>query len=241
MQLLTAFFLFLKIIFDEKNMRTTLLLSTILLATITFGQTPKSTIDLSEYMKDLTKSESDGSQITMSIWMPSNYWDIATKNNPDFDKESIELLKSFIGGYTLMIVYSGKMDIDKQMFVSESETKIRNSVSLEYNNKKYKAPSPTQLPDELAQLSQALKPAMTQMFGSMGPGMNFFFFDIRDGQNNAMIDPYKDTDFKITVDKESFNYNLPAASLFEDKECEKDGEKYPSNYNYCPIHGNKLN
>ena len=172
--------------------------------------------------------------------MPPNYWDLVAKGNPQFDKKSVESLKALIGGYTLVLVYSGELSTSTRSFVSESEETIRKSVTLEYNNKKYKPLSPNQLPEELAQFSAYLKPTMTQMFGTMGPGMNFFFFDIKDANKASLIDPYKDTDFKITVDSETFNYNLPLPSLFEDKKCEVDGENYPSNYNFCPIHGNEL-
>lgn len=221
-------------------MRSILFLSIFILADFAFGQNVKSKIEISEYMKDLTFTESDGQNLTMSIWMPMNYLELSAQNMPDYDPEIFDMIETWFSGYTLVMIYSGKMDIDKKMFVSESESTIRNKVSLEYNSKKYKPLPPNQLSDELAQLSAMLKPMMGQMFGSMGPGMNFFFFDVRDGKRNSMLDPYKDTDFKVNVDKEKFNYNLPVPSLFEDKECEKDGENYPSNYNYCPIHGNEL-
>lgn len=221
-------------------MKTIILFLTITISTFSFGQKIKEKIDFTEYVKYLSQTKTDGQDFKMSMWMPLNYLDLSAKARPDYDPEVIKFLEELFDGYTLVMIYSGEIDTDNQMFVSESASTTRNKVYLEFQGKKYKPLTDSQLTDELSELTESIKPMINQMVGSLGPGMNLFFFDVRDDNNKSLIDPYKDNDFKIKIEKEIFHYNLPVPALFEDKKCEIENETYPSNYNYCPIHGNQL-
>ena len=195
---------------------------------------------MSKFTVNINRTVTDGKEMHIALWFPVMYWDLAAKSF-NAQQQEIDMIKSWMGGYTMFMVYHGEMDVESQGFVSESEKAMRSKISMEFNGKTYKPVPTSDLPEELQAFVGAFKPMMTQMFGTMGPGMNAYFFDVRDSMGDSEIDPYKNTDFKILFDKKVMNFDLPLPSLYPDKPCELDGEMYPSNYNYCPIHGNKLN
>lgn len=231
----------LRFVLNNCRMKFIAFLSILLTVSQVVGQElPLETVDQTKLIKDLVKSEAVNNKTYMSLWLPEVYWEFMVGQGVLTELQYEEFI-SMTKGYSIFFVFAGSLNDENTLWDADSETKLLKQIQITYNGKVYTPLKDKQLTVELRDFSETMQPMMTQMFGSMGNGFRYFFFDIRDSNQECIVDPLKDSDLKIKIDNDvTFTYNLPFPSLFEDKKCPVDSEEFPYNYNYCPIHGNEL-
>ena len=174
-------------------------------------------------------------------WIPTEYWGIAMREHEAVAADQIEYIENLLNDYT--IVAAGDYSLIPQNNTLDFKVVDIKKGFHFYNseNKKVSALKNSQIKTEVVVLiNDTMKPLFEQMLGKMGTGIEFFIYNNKDMAGNRILDPNETGSFTIEVNKETFQFNFPLVSLMKEKECLVDQKKFPGNYVYCPIHGNKL-
>ena len=59
-------------------------------------------------------------------------------------------------------------------------------------------------------------------------------------KGGVIFDPAAEQDVTLEVQGTSLTWDLPMSSLISEKRCPEDDELMNGTWNYCPIHGDKL-
>ena len=94
---------------------------------------------------------------------------------------------------------------------------------------------------ETKALIDAMQPKLAQMLGQFGSGMRIFLFNAKKENGEPVYNIFKKNKFTISWKNNNIKWNLPFASVFDVKHCPVDQETMQGNWEYCPIHGVKLN
>ena len=174
-------------------------------------------------------------------WIPTEYWGIAMREHEAVTSDQIEYIENLLDDYT--IIAAGDYSLLPQNNTIEFKViDIKKGVEF-YNSdhKKISALKNSQIQKEVVIIiNDMMKPLFTQMIGKTGTGVEFFIYNNKDMAGNRILDPNKPGSFKIEVNNETFQFNLPLVSLMKEKVCKNDSAKFPGNYVYCPFHGTEL-
>lgn len=211
----------------------------LILISRTYGQISEK-VSLTEYIREVQKWEKHQNNMSLSFWLPTSYWGVALQESPNSSPEVIAQIERAFQDYVVVcaldldILYGGSMS-----YTSEKE--LRKSLSIiDGDGKKYYPLNNKDLLPETSTFISAMKPMFEGMLGKMGSGMHFYFFKIKDKKGENIIDEYKEGHFIIKHSSREFEYKLPLTTLLPPKKCSIDNEKMKGNWNYCPIHGVKL-
>lgn len=221
-------------------MKSIVIAFTIFCSTSVFAQLPFEQVDYAKFIKNISYTNADGKSISVAYYIPEMYWNFA-KESMHFTDSDIDTLKAWLNGYTPVILCHGTVNPETGFYYFDSEEKMAKEVKIVYQGKTYLPLERATMPEEVENIYYIIKPAFSEILGQLGSGLNMYFFDIRDKDQQTLIDPYKSPGMQICVGPQVFNFSLPLPCLYPDKTCPADKETFPSNYNYCPIHGNKLN
>jgi len=212
-------------------------ISIILLTFFAFGslraQLSANQVDYQLFSKEILKTDNSIEEINLTMWLPPIFWDVAS-SQLHLPQKDVDELKSYMKDYTILIVCRGTIDLRTGVLSMLSESELRQKLLLEYNNKTYEPLKTEELSDDQLSMSIVIKPIFSQMMGQFGSGIQIFFF------STGEISPLKNEDFSLSIGTRTLTYELPIACLYPNKTCTEDKKEYPSNYIYCPIHGNKL-
>jgi len=197
-------------------------------------------IDFSKLMKDIAITKASTHEIEAAIWMPTIYWEVVARDNPNFTTEVVEQIKSLVDDYVIVCYVKTKLNDNTLSFEPILGSALRKKLVLEFNEKSYKPLYYNDLPDDVQKIKDILEPMFSKMLGELGSGMNVLFFEVKDREGNNLIDPSKNGSFSLKYEESLITYNLPLPSLCEDKICKTDDVIFPGNYVFCPFHGTKL-
>jgi hypothetical protein len=174
----------------------------------------------------------------MVIWFPYDFWQMVgeqMKASP----ELIEHITKEMSNYMMFAVVDYTMSASGLSFKTEEE--IRGSLKLLDSSKNvYKALEDKDISSTAKELLASLEPVMAQMLGQFGEGMRVFLFDSRKINGRPAIDIAKPNYFTLSWAKVNLKWTLPLASVLPPKSCPVDRETMKGNWNYCPVHGVKL-
>lgn len=169
-------------------------------------------------------------------WIPTEYWELASVDNPAMTEAAIQEINSIVEDYTIVAAFDGKVTT---YGFRPADTLI---ISLIDDNGKEYQPIPTaELPDPTVGLLSVLKPVLSNIIGQMGKNMEFFVFPAYKKGGRRITDPSSDNPFTISLNEALFNWKLPLASFVPPKTCPVDNEQMNGTWKYCPHHGDKLN
>ncbi len=191
-------------------------------------------VDYQVFTKEIMKTDNEVAEINLSMWLPPIFWDIAA-SQLNMPQKNVDELKSYMKDFTIVMICRGNVNLTNGQLSMLSEPELRQKLILEYNNKTYEPLKTEELSDDQLSMSIVIKPIFAQMMGQFGSGIQVFFF------NTGEISPLKNEDFSVSIGTKTITYELPLPCLYPNKVCIEDKKEYPSNYIYCPIHGNKLN
>lgn len=199
-------------------------------------------INVNDLRSELYKlKQSNGYDIHL-MYFPTEYWAIGAANNPNTSKDVIEMLQYIFNDY--VIVLGGRFEMNannSNVFKPTKEKELYKNIYLvDQNGKTYKPLKKDELTREAADLSEAMRPLFSSMLGQFGDGLEMFFFKVQDQSGNNIIDAKQRTPFTINFFGNEFKYDLPLSAFVPKKTCPVDSEKHNGKWNYCPIHGEKL-
>lgn len=198
-------------------------------------------IDQIELIKDLQIWDKEGNNMTLAFWIPTSYWRIALSESENTMTESIDLLEEIFGNYVFISIADLTIDSYDASLSYTPDSIIRQTISITDNKDIQYLPIPQEeIPFNERYIIESLKPMFKQMLGQMGEGMNFYLFEVKDSEGNNIINEAEEGQFTLAYAEHNFTWNLPIPSLLPPKYCPVDNEKMKGNWNYCPIHGEKL-
>ncbi|MBA4198075.1 MAG: hypothetical protein C0459_11030 [Chitinophaga sp.] len=215
------------------------LLTFILAFSLTVANSQKlkmtSTNDL---VMDCMKTNGEGANKQMAIWVPYNFWEIVgeqMKASPEFVENIVTQMKD----YMMFCVVDYTTSSSGINFKTDAE--IRTSIKLIDSSKNVLKPlEDKEISEDAKRLLKNLQPIMAQMLGQFGEGMQIYLFKAKRINGKPTINVLTKNDFTLSWNTTSLNWKLPLASMLPSKFCPVDNEKMKGNWQYCPIHGTKL-
>lgn len=197
-------------------------------------------VNITELIRELQIWEKDDKEMSLTFWIPPSYWAISLKNSPDADEATIDNLNTVFKDVIFICVLDMELHSAGTMTYT-SEKNLRRSISIvDAQGNTYSPLKEKELSQSLIRMSNTLKPMFAKMLGQMGEGMQFYFFEVKDAVGNNLINELKEGDFTVKHSNREFYYDLPIVELLAPKNCPTDGAVMKGNWNYCPIHGTKL-
>ncbi len=200
----------------------------------------KKKIDITEYIKEVQIWNKEGSKMALTFWIPTSYWRLALEGSPNVTEESIQLIEQTFEAYLFVCVLELTMDAGAEMTFKE-ESQIRKGLYARAHGNKVLLPlKDKDIPETTLYFMETMKPMFEQMLGQMGKGMHFYLFDNQDKNGNMLVDEYEKGSLIIKHSDHEFNFELPLVILLPDKFCPTDNAVMKGNWNFCPMHGVKL-
>lgn len=196
---------------------------------------PTSTDD---FVMDCMKTTEAGSDKQMALWFPYNFWQLIgerMKSSSDFT----QYITDEMSNYMMFAVVDYHITSSGVIFKSEEE--IRKSIKLYDSAGNVYAPLDNKdISPSAIQLLKNFQPVMAQMLGQFGEGMRVFLFESKKKNGEPAIDVSKTNSFTLNWGSTGLKWILPFASVLPPKYCPVDKEQMKGNWNYCPVHGVKL-
>lgn len=196
-------------------------------------------VNVSEFMKDLVASTTSGRHVQVVLWFPTQYWQIMG-SNMKMDQQIIHDVQTWMKDYIIVAVADGQI-MDGGFMHFSLKTDVSGSLLIvDSAGKQYRPEDETALPANVISVASALKPVFSNVLGALGEGTNLYFFKIKNSHNENILDAEKNGRFTVSLNGINSTFNLPLPSLLPPKFCPVDNARMNGNWNYCPIHGNKL-
>lgn len=220
-------------------MRITTFAILFIICTNAFSQSSKK-IDMTEYVREIQIWDKQENNMSLAFWIPSSYWRIALEDSPQVTPELINQIETAFEDFMVVCALDLDINLDGTMTFTK-EQDLRKSISiLDSMGNDYFPLTNEQLSPEALSFSDAIRPMFAQMLGQMGQGMHFYFFKIKDSDGVNIINEYEKGRFTIKHSNREFKYSLPLVTLLPPKKCPIDSADMKGNWNFCPIHGVKL-
>ena len=191
-------------------------------------------------IKETQKLTTDSTSLVLAWWIPRQYWEESTKNNPAInDILKSDLLKS-VQDYTVIGVVDAKKEgLGGLSFVPVDEI-LKTATLTDSAGKTVLPIAESDLNSSVQNLLSTMKPLFANLMGRIGQNMFFLVFPGKDGEGNKVADPLGEGHLVFSENGHSFSWRLPLASLLPEKVCPKCGEHLPGSYKFCPYDGTKL-
>lgn len=199
----------------------------------------QSTPSMPELIRDTQKQVDDPRRLTLAWWLPEEFWRVSAQQNGAAGPQMEEMIK-LLQPYLVMAVVDGKVGpMGGVEFRPSAE--VRAAVKLRDSGGKTYAPLPEdELGGDVKNLVTVLRSLFANMLGSMGAGIEIFFFPAKSAQGALIASATKEGAFSVLLGSEALTWRLPLASLMPQKVCPEDGEKMSGAWKFCPWHGKAL-
>ena len=194
--------------------------------------------DLDKVMRDTQRFSSKPDSVAIVWWIPTDFWKVAFQGNPKITAEQTDEFIRMLDGYTILCIASGKLGPTGGYDPTPADT-IRGSLKLKIQEKAVEMIAGDDLPPDVKNLVDMLKPVLTNMLGQFGKSMEFYVYP-NTGKDVRRLDPKQPGEFIVLLGKQTFKWRLPLGSLLPDKVDTKTGEHFPGDYLFNPYTGAEL-
>lgn len=213
------------------------LLFSVFLFVVTASQisAQEQTVNLVDFIRDTQQWNKEDTNMKMVWWVPSIYWEIASKGNPHVTADQINQIVASLSNYTIISALDGEIGPLGMVYNEEVNIKL-----IDDDGNEYLPYSEDEMSYELKTIMDVLKPTLANAIGQMGEHMNFYVFPYKKENSHPISDPESEGMFKVEFNGDIFTWKLPLGTLVKQKICPTDNEKLSGNWNYCPWHGTEL-
>jgi hypothetical protein len=168
------------------------------------------TVDNSELMHDLTLTRSEAGHLTMTMWLPEEFWRTQLRHKGSLTERGIDDYLAVVHPYTLMTVLDGQFGVTS-IHYTDPET-LAAQVTLEDSHGERYAPLPPEsVSEDMRNMLQAFRPIMANMMGAMGQHMEFLIFPSLDKGGHALANAKSSSSLIVHVGETVLRYRLPGA------------------------------
>ncbi|OHB58982.1 MAG: hypothetical protein A2173_01360 [Planctomycetes bacterium RBG_13_44_8b] len=198
------------------------------------GFKARHSVDLGEFIKEITIINVDGNQTQSAIWLPFEF-NAAVSAGSDAQADI-----SFLKSYLIFMVNCSIERSGKQIYATETE--IQKRVILKSGSSARLKPLVSVPPDVQKNLD-SIKSAIS---ASAGGNMHMLVFDFKDSAGKPMVDASKRDKLTLILEpagaysKTEFVWHTPFDAVTAAGNCPVCGEKIKAKWHYCPWCGNKL-
>ncbi len=197
------------------------------------------TVDQGALIRDLTLTRNVDGKLTISMWMPDEFWRIALKSSGRMTDKGISDYIAMMHPYTFIAVMDAQRGITNFRY-TDADTLINESTIEDSRGSTYRPLAPDSVSEDIRNLIQTLRPLLTNMMGVMGQHMEFFVFPSVDDGGHLIADPMSDGFLTLHVGDAAMRYRLPIGSMLPPAFDQKTGESFPGSYHFNPYTGGKL-
>lgn len=209
------------------------------------AQKPRDIADLSlsEIMAETQFSSDDSEDLNLVWWIPTEFWQASSVNDPTISQEDQDALKSLVDQYTIIAVVKGEIGLFGGVKFDDFET-IRKKFKVLYKDQKYRdlqeynSLKDAELEPDLINFFDMIRPMLSNMMGALGE--NFHLLVYQNHRNGALFNPYSDNQGVFELDDVKIEFQFPISSLIKRKLCPTDQALLKGTWNFCPVHGNPL-
>jgi hypothetical protein len=211
------------------------------LALVAFIVVPNAGVegDIQQILSETQKLQQSNGGFRIVWWIPTDYWRESFKKTNLSQAQSDAFCKS-LDDYIIFAVDDAKVGpmggitpVPRDQLLPLLSASIGTS-------KDMKPLDPSQLSPDAKNFLDMMKPAMANMLGQFGSGLEFFCFPAKDANGARLIDPRKEGMLKLTYGSNDYKFRLPLGSLLPPKFDPQTGEQFLGNYIYSPFTGAKL-
>jgi hypothetical protein len=221
------------------KMKFTLAIITVLLSMKLFQVQAQDGETIRTLTQESMVNNSDGVQIELAWLLADPFWEYLINVNPETaNTETGEEFYRIVSEYTIIVVVMAQ---SRGNITFTSEEEMRKGMSLKgQDGKNYEPLKSSDVSAELNMILGIFRPIFGQFLGEMGANMQFFVFEKENKKGGVIFDPAAEQDVTLEVQGTSLTWDLPMSSLISEKRCPEDDELMNGTWNYCPIHGDKL-
>ncbi len=196
--------------------------------------------DYNTFLKQTQISNSNDGRVDIAWWIPTEFWKIALRKQPDVTEEQIDNVIQLLEPYVIFAIVDAKTG-EFGDFIYTSFDSLENKVSAIGNNGKTIEPlAYDELSVGVQSLLSMVKPILKNAMGQLGENMHFFVFEDISKKNKRNFDPMKVGLISVKVVEKKYEWKTPVHALLPLKKCPEDNVELNGAWSYCPFHGNKL-
>lgn len=202
-------------------------------------------INLGEFVDETQQSSSTEGETELVWWLPTEYFMTSWIQEESIDEEKLQPFIPIIDEYTIVGVAKGEMDSNFGYVNYLGEEELNQIMSLiDLQGEEHSPVDKEEVPEELLNLIQGLKPILANLLGNLGQNMNIIIFpryNPKQQQEGRVIDASGYGELTIQLGDKEYEWYLPVSALFYPQDCPDCGRELPGTYLYCPWDGIELN
>jgi hypothetical protein len=196
-------------------------------------------VDYAALTRDLTLTRNVDGRLTMTMWMPEEFWRASFKNGGGLTDQGIAQYIAVIHPYTLVAVLDAQRGITAFRY-TDMDT-IVSEVTIEDAHGTTYSPLPLDsVAEDMKNLIQIMRPLLSNMMGAVGQHMEILVFPSMDKAGQLIADPKKEGSLTVHLGDIALRYRLPLGSILPPSLDPKTGESFPGSYHFNPYTGSKL-
>ncbi len=196
-------------------------------------------VDNAELMRELTLTRNDAGRLTMTMWLPDEFWRVVFAHRGAMTDRGINDYIAIVHPYTLVAVLDGQIGIAAYRYTDVES--LANEVTIEDAHGERYGPLPQDaIAEDVRNMIQMFRPLLSNTMGAMGQHMEFLVFPSADKGGHPLADPKSSGSLIVHVGEVSMRYRLPLGSLLVPSVDRKTGESFPGSYRFNPFSGDKL-
>jgi hypothetical protein len=196
-------------------------------------------VDQGALIRDLTLTRDASGQLTMSMWLPDEFWRIALNSSRRLTDKGISDYIAIMHPYVLVAVMDAQRGITALRY-TDADTLVSEATIEDSHGNSYRPLAQDAVAEDIRNLIQTMRPLLANMMGSMGQHMEFLVFPSMDKDGHYIADPKGEGSLTVHLGDVAMRYRLPIGSLLPPTQDPKTGESFPGSYHFNPYTGGKL-
>jgi len=196
-------------------------------------------VDQGALIRDLTLTRNVDGRLTVTMWMPDEFWRIALQSSGRMTDKGIADYIAIMHPYSLLAIVDAQRGITAFHY-TDADALVNEATIEDSHGNTYKPLAPDSVAEDVRNLIQTMRPLLTNMMGAMGQHMEFLVFPSMDKDGHLFADPKNDGSLTLHLGDVAMRYRLPIGSILPPTLDPKTGESFPGSYHFNPYTGGKL-
>ena len=200
--------------------------------------TPLQAVDVNALVRETQKMSQSAKAIKMAWWLPTQFWRATLEQNAELTEAERAEFAATLEDYTVFALAYIELGAFGDTS-PRSREEILSNAKLSLGDRELEPLETDELSPAAAEFFATMRPAMANMMGQIGAGMEFVAYsNVEEGKE--IIDPLQQGSLRMDFFDETFTWRLPLGSLMPPMIDPKTSEEFPGNYQYNPYTGAQL-